>query len=308
MLNASATDSLSHRKSTAPAYKSKSKPELQRLKPLGFGVVYVVAKATTHKESCVLTHTLKPRPANHSALRLEANAAPQLGAVVHDAVGDDEFDFANIANGFERIAVENDQIGALARFHGANFLVQPHDACRHDRRGLNCFHRGESRLNVQLDLAVQAVTGNCLIRSSDNRNAGLMQRADDCKFFRKNFFVEIRLGRRRADVRKNRLQFRRYLYHSWLDAGRGLGGAGGEKLEKRDGGIHYRAVLHQKCDRFLSVGRIQIQIRSRFSAIEAAGILGQRWNHDVHDIGNVIDLVLANLNGLIRVQTDRHMG
>src|SRR5271156_2446855 len=288
-------------------YKGKSKPELQRLKPLGFGVVYVVAKATTHKESCVLTHTLKPRPANHSALWLEADAAPQLGAVVHDAVGDDEFDFANIANGFQRIGVEDDHIGALARFHGTDFLVEPHHARRHDRCGLNCFHRGESRLNVQLDLAVQAVAGKGLIPSSDNPNARSVPRADDSKFFRNNFFVEIRLGRRRADVRKNRLQFRRYLYHSWLDAGRGLGSARGEKLEKRDGGIHYRAVLHQKGNRFQRGGGIQIQICLRCGAIEAAGILGQRWNHDVHDIGDVIDLVLAQLNGLIRVQTDRHM-
>src|SRR5271156_1207923 len=176
-------------------YKGKSKPELQRLKPLGFGVVYVVAKATTHKEACVLTHTPKPRPTNHSALWLEADAAPQLGAVVHDAVGDDEFDFANIANGFQRIGVEDDHIGALARFHGTDFLVEPHHARRHDRCGLNCFHRRESRLNVQLDLAVEAVAGNGLIRSGDNRNAGPMQRADDCKFFRKNSFVDFRLGR-----------------------------------------------------------------------------------------------------------------
>ena len=30
---------------------SAAKAELQRLKPLGFGTVYVVAKATTHKDS-----------------------------------------------------------------------------------------------------------------------------------------------------------------------------------------------------------------------------------------------------------------
>ena len=36
--------------------------ELQRLKPLGFQAVYVVAKAATHKDSRVLTRTVKPRP------------------------------------------------------------------------------------------------------------------------------------------------------------------------------------------------------------------------------------------------------
>jgi hypothetical protein len=33
-------------------------------------------------------------------LGLEADAAPQFGAVVHDAVGDDEFNLANIVDGF----------------------------------------------------------------------------------------------------------------------------------------------------------------------------------------------------------------
>src|SRR5580704_1545537 len=37
------------------------KSELQRLKPLAFCAVYVVAKATTHKDSQVLIQTLQPR-------------------------------------------------------------------------------------------------------------------------------------------------------------------------------------------------------------------------------------------------------
>jgi len=40
----------------------KAKAELQRLKPLGFRADYVVAKATTHKDSRALTHDLTPRP------------------------------------------------------------------------------------------------------------------------------------------------------------------------------------------------------------------------------------------------------
>jgi hypothetical protein len=40
----------------------KAKAELQRLKPLGFCAVYVVAKATTHKDSRALTHAVKPVP------------------------------------------------------------------------------------------------------------------------------------------------------------------------------------------------------------------------------------------------------
>src|SRR5277367_1720022 len=41
---------------------SAAKAELQRLKPLGIGTVYVVAKATTHKDFYVLAHTPEPRP------------------------------------------------------------------------------------------------------------------------------------------------------------------------------------------------------------------------------------------------------
>ena len=39
--------------------RAKSMAELQRLKPVGFGAVYVVAKATTHKDSGDLTGALK---------------------------------------------------------------------------------------------------------------------------------------------------------------------------------------------------------------------------------------------------------
>src|ERR1700722_5723892 len=113
-------------------------------------------------------------------LRLKADAAPQLRAVVHGAVGDDEFDFANIVNGFERVAIENDYVGALAWLYCADFLVESHHARRHDRRGLNRFHRRKSGLNVQFNFAVQTVPRNRLIRSRYDRNPCLMQRANDC--------------------------------------------------------------------------------------------------------------------------------
>src|SRR5271168_2540857 len=54
--------------------------ELQRLKPLGFRTVYVVAKATTHKDSRVPTDTLKPPSLfrKHTG-RLVTGIAPRFG-------------------------------------------------------------------------------------------------------------------------------------------------------------------------------------------------------------------------------------
>src|SRR5271170_7674039 len=49
---------------------AKAKAELQRLKPLGFGAVYVVAKATTHKDSRVTTRAVTHRPFG-SALEIQ---------------------------------------------------------------------------------------------------------------------------------------------------------------------------------------------------------------------------------------------
>src|SRR6202050_5528370 len=97
---------------------------------------------------------------------LKPDTTPQLRAVVHRAVGDDEFYFANVVDGFQRIAVENDHIGSLARFHCADVLVEPHHAGWHNRCGLNRFHRRESGLDVELDFAVQAVPRNRLTRSA----------------------------------------------------------------------------------------------------------------------------------------------
>ena len=63
-------------------------------------------------------------------LGFEADAAPQFGAVVHDAVGDDEFNFADVVDGFERIGVHYDYVRALSDFHGAEFLVETHYSSR----------------------------------------------------------------------------------------------------------------------------------------------------------------------------------
>ena len=49
-----------------------SRAELQRLKPLGFGAVYVVAKATTHKDSRVLTQSLQPPGSSERRIAAES--------------------------------------------------------------------------------------------------------------------------------------------------------------------------------------------------------------------------------------------
>ena len=76
----------------------------------------------------------------------------------------------------------------------ADFLVNTHHARRHDRRGLNRFHGRESGLDVQLDLAVQTVPWNRLVRSGHDGDSSLMQRANNRKFFHKDFFGELRVG------------------------------------------------------------------------------------------------------------------
>ena len=57
--------------------------------------------------------------AARNGLGFEAHAAPKLGAIVHFAVRGHMPDVANVVDGFKRIAVHKDQIGAFSRFDGA---------------------------------------------------------------------------------------------------------------------------------------------------------------------------------------------
>ena len=113
-------------------------------------------------------------------------------------------------------------------------LIEPHHAGRNNCCGLNRFHRRESRLDVQLDFAVQAVAWNRLVRSGDDRNARFMQRADDGEFFRKSFSLMSAKGDGGPTSARYGLQFRRDFDDAGLDAGRRFGGAGGEKFEQCD--------------------------------------------------------------------------
>ena len=50
-------------------------------------------------------------------LRFKTDRLPELGAVVHSAVCDDRARVADVADVFERIAVNQNQIGEFARFN-----------------------------------------------------------------------------------------------------------------------------------------------------------------------------------------------
>ena len=62
--------------------------------------------------------------AARNGLGFEAHAAPKLGAIVHFAVRGHMLDVANVVDGFKRIAVHKDQIGAFSRFDGADFPME----------------------------------------------------------------------------------------------------------------------------------------------------------------------------------------
>jgi len=61
-----------------------AKPVLQRLKPHRFRCVYVVAEATTYKDSTFLTQTLQPL--KHGSNRCEdfVPAAPETGTAISE--------------------------------------------------------------------------------------------------------------------------------------------------------------------------------------------------------------------------------
>src|SRR5438132_907262 len=94
---------------------------------------------------------------------LEAGSPPQVCAVVHLSTCHYQFHISGIPDVGQRIAVDDDQVGAFASFDGSSFLVESHHVCRNGGRCLDRFHGSETRSYVELDLAMQAVAGNRLI-------------------------------------------------------------------------------------------------------------------------------------------------
>src|SRR5437879_2292879 len=136
----------------------------------------------------------------HHSLRLEAYALPEFGGVIHGAVGDYVFDVAGVVNVLERVAVDQDQVGALSGFDRAQFLVEAHDAGRHRCRCLDRFQGSESRLHVEFELAIEAVSRNGLICAGYDGNSGPMQAADDCHFLLEDFFSHLGVLVWRLDI------------------------------------------------------------------------------------------------------------
>src|SRR3954469_11852253 len=145
---------------------------------------------------------------NSWCLRLESYALPEFCRVVHAAVGDDVFDIASIVNVLKRIGVDEDQIGALSDFDGAQFFVEAHDSGRYSGCCLNGLHRSESRLNVEFDFAMQTVSGDRLIGACDDGNSGTMQSADDREIFLKYLLADFRVLVGRTDIGKRLGEFR----------------------------------------------------------------------------------------------------
>ena len=118
------------------------KSELQRLKPLGFLAVYVVAQATTHKDSRVLTLTLVPRPTrflelsdgfcSHDSQRFWSLHTKHTGSrgvrgvellAVDDAGFHYEGNFFERGNVFERIAGDGDDVRLIAGLECADLIL-----------------------------------------------------------------------------------------------------------------------------------------------------------------------------------------
>ena len=80
---------------------------------------------------------------------------------------------------FDGIGGENHHVGSFSGFDCAGFLVDAHYAGWNNCGCLNCFHRRESGLNVKLDFAMQAVSGDGLVSPGDDGDACAMKRSDD---------------------------------------------------------------------------------------------------------------------------------
>lgn len=134
--------------------------------------------------------------------RFKSHALPQFGGVIHRTVGDYVLHVARIAYVVERIAVDQDQVCTFSFFHGTGVLSEAHHASGHESRSLYGLHRGEARLYVQLNFAMQTVSGHSLIGASYDRHSGAMECADNGDAFLEEFFPDFGVLGGRANVRE----------------------------------------------------------------------------------------------------------
>src|SRR5271168_4332785 len=110
---------------------------------------------------------------------VEADAAGELLAVVEAAVGDYADDVAQGADVLERVAGDQDQVRTLAYLDGAGVGVEVHDAGGDDGRGLDGLHRSHAGLDVELQLAVEAVAEQAGVAAGDEGYSCGVQGVDD---------------------------------------------------------------------------------------------------------------------------------
>ena len=131
----------------------------------------------------------------------------------------------------ERVRVQHDHVGALAFFNRAELGVQLHGARGHDGRRLQRLQRRESGLDVQLDLAMNAVPGNPFVGTGHDRHAGIVKRFDDAQAA-----LEAGAGRGGVDagsagIREQPVERRWNLRDAWL-----------ERRDRRPGGVTEQLV------------------------------------------------------------------
>src|SRR5665213_315570 len=88
---------------------------------------------------------------------VEADRAGKRAAVIKTACGDDPGDAAQVRDVVEWVAIDEDEIGALAGFDGAGVGFPAHGAGGDDGGRANGFERCHPSLNIKLELAVEAV-------------------------------------------------------------------------------------------------------------------------------------------------------
>src|SRR4029077_2300265 len=93
-----------------------------------------------------------PSTKSDSLLRSKSNTAPKLSGLVHYAIGNHILHGADVMDVLEWIAIQDNEVATLSRFHGTGFLIKFHHACRHDRCRLNRFPGREAGLRVEFDL------------------------------------------------------------------------------------------------------------------------------------------------------------
>src|ERR1700679_142453 len=106
---------------------------------------------------------------------VEADRMAKLFAVVHAAFGDDLRDAADVADVCERVAVNEDQVGAFAGFNCAGYGVETHGSRGGQGCGLDGRHWRHAGLHVKLELAVEAVSNQACVAAGDDGDAGFVE-------------------------------------------------------------------------------------------------------------------------------------